>query len=268
MKGAKSSEFYENIIKHYQLNLESSYEAIEVFPTSDTWNIRPESVDYEYSYKGLMLSTFTIKLLILISSYSKGERKLQLKKQFSETILIMEKVWDKKITKIYHGRKQEEYDQYNFSSYLHISQMFSLAILLDASDDEFNILVNLIDRDNIKDFLIEFIISSRIKERKPITEESYKRYLLIPKLYEKLVSIAHEKDLKQAEIETKKYLEKEWIKVYKNYFINFKLKDIENYEVKSGFTGIWAFEVAAIVKIKQLNDSSFKDNVFYPDSLL
>ena len=34
------------------------------------------------------------------------------------------------------------------------------------------------------------------------------------------------------------------------------------------FYGYWAFEVAAIVKIKNLNDSSFRTNKYYPDKLL
>ena len=146
--------------------------------------------------------------------------------------------------------------------------MMSLGILLDIPDLEFNKLIKLIDQDNIKDFLFEFLISSRIKDRKPIFEESYKKYLLIPKLYAKLITIANNNEHKTIEIELKKYLEKDWIKVYKNYYIDFNLKDIEKYDVNSGFIGIWAFEVAAIVKIKGLDDSGFRENDFYPDRLL
>lgn len=34
------------------------------------------------------------------------------------------------------------------------------------------------------------------------------------------------------------------------------------------FSGYWAFEVAAIVKIKGLDDSSFRDHKYYPSQLL
>lgn len=265
MKEAKNIDFYHNVIINYKLNLNYNYDAIENFPSKDKWDLRPERVSQELSFIGLKLSTFTLKLLIIIASYSRGDDKNELKKQFSEAVLVMEKVWDKKITKVYHGVKQIELDQYKFEPYLHMLQMMSLGILLDVPDSEFNKLIVLIDQDNIKDFLYEFLISSRIKDRKPILEESYKRYLLIPKLYGKLVAIANNNDHKTAVMDLKKYLEKDWIKVYKNYYIDFNLKDIEKYDVNSGFTGIWAFEVAAIVKIKQLEDSSFKDNVFYPD---
>ncbi|MDT8346915.1 MAG: DUF1911 domain-containing protein, partial [Flavobacteriaceae bacterium] len=145
---------------------------------------------------------------------------------------------------------------------------FSLAILLDVSKDDFQVIVDLIDKDDIKDKLIEFMISSRYPERPALKEDSYKRYMMIPKLHKKLVDIAYDLQAEQAILETNDFLKKEWIKIPKKYYINLNLKDIPNYEVKSGFVGLWAFEVAAVVKIKGLDDSSFKDNKFYPDRLL
>jgi len=259
MKNIKTPDFYKLVIDR-NLEIIVNYE-LELF------KIEFDLLDDSGKNAVLIssLATFSLRLNNILASYSRGDDKNELKKQFSEAVMVMEKVWDKRITKVYHGVKQEEYNQYRFEPYLYMLQMMSLGLLLDVSNDEFKILVNLIDRDEVKDFLFEFLITSRIKERKPIQEESYKRYLLIPKLYGKLVAIAKNNDPKTSEMEVKKYLEKDWIKVYKNYYINFNLKDIDNYGVNSGFTGIWAFEVAAIVKIKQLNDSSFRDNVFYPD---
>ena len=180
----------------------------------------------------------------------------------------MAEVWDRRITKVYHGKKQEEYDQYKLNPFIYIVQMFSLAILLDVPKKEFIILVNLIDKDNIKDRLIEYFISQQLKDRKPIKAESYKRYLLIPKLFRKLVDTAYEPQAEKAITDIDAFLKKEWIKIPKNYFINLNLKDIPGYEVKSGFVGLWAFEVAAVVKIKALDDSSFRENRFYPDRLM
>jgi hypothetical protein len=146
--------------------------------------------------------------------------------------------------------------------------MFSLVILLDVPKKEFIILINLIDKDNIKDRLIGFFISHQLKGRKPIKAESYKRYLLIPKLFRKLVDTAYEPQAEKAITDIDTFLKKELIKIPKNYFINLNLKDIPGYEVKSGFVGFWAFEVAAVVKIKALDDSSFRENRFYPDRLM
>lgn len=257
MKNIKDNYFYEKVIdRNKEFILENKSLLKEIKKNNDT---KPSSS---------LLAYFNWHLNNIIASYSKGDSQEELKKQFSEALVVMDLVWDKRIVKLYHGKNQEELDQYVFNAHLLILQMFSLAILLDVPDDEFAVLVKFIDRDNIKDYLLEYFISFRFKGRKPIREESYKRFLLIPKLYDKLVKISNEIDLKTAEVETKKYLEKDWIKVYKNYFINFKLGNVVNYEVESGFTGIWAFEVAALVKIKGLNDESFRDNIFYPDRLL
>jgi len=257
MKNSKNTQFFTQVIDRNLSFINENKKWFEGF------NVNAE-INLNYS----ITAYFVWHLNNIIASYSRSDDKNELKKQFSETLKVMEKVWDKRLTKVYHGIKQEELNQYKFEPYLYMLQMLSLGILLDIPDSEFNQLKKLIDQDNIRDFLYEFLISSRNKDRKPILEESYKRYLLIPKLYGKLVAIANNNDRKTAEIELKKYLEKEWIKVYKNYYIDFNLKDIENYDVNSGFTGIWAFEVAAIVKIKQLDDCSFKDNVFYPERLV
>lgn len=269
MKYAKDNVFYQMAFERNLGFLKNTEKKLKDFPPKEKWEIRPpQNVSIESVYRGLKFSLFGLRLNNLIASYSKGDDKNELKKQFSEAVLVMEKVWDKKLTKVYHGIKQEELNQYKFDTYLYMLQMFSFAVLLDVNKDEFMILVNLIDRDKVKDFLFEFIISSRVKDRKPIQEESYKRYLLVPKLYGKLVAIANDNDLLTAQKGIQQFLMKDWIKIPKNHFIDFNLKDIESYTVNSGFVGLWAFEVAAVVKIKGLDDSSFRDDKFYPDRLL
>lgn len=254
MKGAKEIEFYQKIISRNNEFIKEHEKMIN-FITSNIENISSS-----------LLAYFIWHLNNLIANYSIGSSKEELRKQFSECVTVMEKVWNKKITKVYHGKKQEELNQYRFEPYLYMLQMISLGILLDVPDDEFKILVNLIDRDNIKDHLLEFLISYRL-ERKQINSESYSRYLLIPKLFSPLVEITKTIDKIDAEAKIKKYLEKEWIKIPKNHFLNFKLSDIKEYDVNSGFVGLWAFEVAAIVKIKKLSDEAFINNMFYPDKL-
>lgn len=264
MRNAKEDKFYFEVINHFKSNLNFNINQINSLASKEKWETRPEYQNHEEILVSLKFSTFSIRTLILIASYSKGENKEELRKQFSECVMVMKNVWNKKITKVYHGKKQEELDQYRFEPYLNMLQMISLGVLLDVPDDEFNILVNLIDRDNIKDYLIEFLISYRL-ERKKINSESYSRYLLIPKIFSPLVEITKTLEKNEAEAKIKKYLEKDWFKIPKNYFINFKLSDVKDYDVNSGFVGLWAFEVAAIVKIKCLDDSSFRDNLFYPE---
>ena len=257
MKNIKSVDFYEKVIIHHKTHLNETESFFNNFSGV-------------YTKTGLIskLSIFGTRLNILLASYSKGDDKDNLRQQFSEAVKVMEQVWDKRITKVYHGQGQVEYDQYKLNSYIHILQMFSLAVLLEVPKNEFQILVDLIDRDGIKDRLIEFMISSRYPKRSEIKEESYQRYMMIPKLYKKLVDIAYNLEFDRAILETDNFLKKEWIKIPKKYYINLNLKDIPKYEVKSGFVGFWTFEVAAVVKIKALDDSSFRDNRFYPNRLV
>ncbi|WP_019037862.1 PoNe immunity protein domain-containing protein [Psychroflexus tropicus] len=268
MKNVKDNAFYEKIIEKYLDLVHRREFEITNFPPEEEWETRPHKMSSEYRLQQIKLVTFTARLQIIIASYSKGDDKNSLRNQFSEAVKVMQEVWDKRITKVYHGRQQVEYDQYNLNSYIQMLQMFSLAVLLDVPKHEFDILVNLVDRDGIKDKMIDFMILPRYPERSELKEESYQRYIMIPKLYKKLVNIAYDFQDEQAILETENFLKKEWIKIPKKYYINLNLKDISNYEVKSGFVGLWAFEVAAVVKIKGLDDSSFKDNRFYPDRLL
>lgn len=257
MKGIKNRAFYELVIDHHKTHLNKTELFFKEF--------KGELTKAGFISK---LSTFASRLNILIAYYSKGDGKEALRKKFSETVKVMEKVWDKRITKVYRGRKQEEYDQYRLGPHIYMLQMLSLAVLLDVPKNEFKILESLIDRDGIKDHLFEFLMTYYNPNRKPIEMESYQRYVIIPQLYRKLVDITEYKNKVEAEENTKEFLKKDWIKMPKKHFINLNLKDIKNYEVKSGFVGLWAFEVAALVKIKGLNDSTFRDNVFYPDRLL
>ena len=255
MKDVKNIDFYQKVISRNNEFIKENKEKINFNATNDE-NMASSFVAY-----------FTWHLNNLIANYSKGSNKEELRKQFSECVMVMKNVWNKKITKVYHGKKQEELDQYRFGPYLNMLQMISLGVLLDVPDDEFKILVNLIDRDSIKDYLLEFLISYRF-ERKQINSESYSRYLLIPKIFSPLVEITKTLDKIEAETKIKKFLEKDWIKIPKNHYINFKLSDVKDYDVNSGFVGLWAFEVAAIVKIKKINDETFINNMFYPNNLI
>lgn len=268
MKIAKHNKYYLDVIDRKKEIIKNYENEIENFPPKEKWEIRPHKMSTEYRLQQIKLVTFSARLQILIASYSKGDDKESLRQQFSEAVKVMEQVWDKRITKVYHGRQQEEYDQYKLNSYIQMLQMFSLAVLLDVPKNEFQMLVNLIDKDHIKDKLIEFMISLKFPNRPALKEESYQRYMMIPKLYKKLVNIAYDLEAELAILDTNDFLKKEWIKIPKKYFINLNLKDIPDYEVKSGFVGLWAFEVAAVVKIKGLDDSSFKENRFYPDRLV
>lgn len=246
MKNSKNPNFFTQVIVRNLSFINENKKWFEGFNAS-------EEITLNYS----IIAYFVWHLNNIIASYSRGDDKNELKKQFSDAVRVMEKVWDKRIVKMHIGKNQKEIDVYYLECTLYMRWILSLAVLLEVSDDEFNILINLVKRDNIKDALYDICIKTKV-ENWIISDEVRP---LSPK--NSITSIIKENDKPTCEKFLKKYLEKHWFKTFKNLG-GWQTTNVSNLNVNSGFVGFWAFEVAAIVKIKGLNDNSFKDNVFYP----
>ncbi|MEX0598585.1 MAG: PoNe immunity protein domain-containing protein [Candidatus Paceibacterota bacterium] len=261
MKNVKTSDFYSNAIIRNEEIILWNEEKIRDYPPKEQWDLRPERASPEYHLLSLKLSLFSIRLNNLIASYSRGDDKEELKTQFSECVRVMEKVWDKRAVKMFLGAKEKEHDVYYIGQTFYMRWMLSLAVLLEVLDEEFNILVNFIKRDNIQDAMYDICIKSRINDW---TISDVVRPLS-PK--NKIIDIINENDKEICQNLIKIYLEKQWFKTFKNWG-GWQSTDVSKFDVNSGFVGYWAFEVAAIVKIKGLDDSSFREHPFYPDRLL
>jgi len=196
---------------------------------------------------------------ILHVMYSCGFTKEELKQQFNITLDSFIANWDKKIVKIHTGRNQVETDHYYIEYYIRLRWMFSFAILLNIDDEAIMTLIEIVKNDNVKDAFFDFVIASKIDNWDVSDNLSLKK----PK--NRIVEIIYETDTKKCESLITSYLKKDWHKTYKNYSqYNSHLKADENFY----FKGHWAFEVAALVKIKTLDDSTFRDNKYYPDRLI
>lgn len=205
-----------------------------------------------------MSSTFlSISICKYSAGYSLAEVCLDLVSAVDYTIKSWDGFWKLK------DKDGNEYDQYILSAYDEMIWMLSLGYLLNVSDDIFMKLVEVIDRDNVKDLLFEFIISAKIKSREPLKEESYRKYFGVPEVFSKLREAIRVEDKVIAENLVKEFITKNW---YKNH------KDASWYNShKSKFDiyyGYWSFETAAVVKIMGLEDSNFRDCKYYPKDLL
>lgn len=155
-------------------------------------------------------------------------------------------------------------NQYVLSAYDDMLWMLSLAYLLDVSDDYFKKLIDIIDRDNVKDILFEFIISARIKDREKITKECYdEAYIGVTKIYETLRSVISIPNNNTRQELISKFIDKEWYSNHRSAgsFNNHKSKHKTYY-------GYWSFETAAVVKILNLDDASFKKSSYYPNDII
>ncbi|WP_340067348.1 PoNe immunity protein domain-containing protein [Ascidiimonas aurantiaca] len=259
MKISRSPGYYDACIKKNNNTIERRENEVKNFvpnPLNDVMPGRPSNESIIASNK---LVTFSLRLDNLSASFSRGDDLNELRKRFSETVQVMGAVWDKKYVKIYEGRERKEVDRYYLDHNIQMRWMLALSVLLDVPEEEFTILYDLVNRDRIKDALYDYLISYRVPDR----ELSEKVYPEVP--FNNIRVILVEENKAQCEAMIKHYLEKEWLKTYKNTgWAKAHLYPEEKYS----FFGMWAFEVAAIVKIKGLDDHSFRDHIHYPDRLL
>jgi hypothetical protein len=200
-------------------------------------------------------------LRIINSKYSLGKNIIELKDDLIHAIDTTNESWDG-FWKL-NDRKGKEYNQYTLSAYDEMLWMLSLGYLLDISNEDFQKLVDVIDRDQVKDFLFEFIIRAKFPDRQLVKEESYQKYFGIPKVFEKLRQATTETDKSKAEQLVKEFITKYWYKGHKDAGWYNSHKSLHNI-----YYGYWSFEMAAVVKIMGLDDSSFSDCKYYPKDLV
>ena len=138
----------------------------------------------------------------------------------------------------------------------------SLGILLGIDNTDFNRLADYVQRmdeqakpaDWIPDQLLWFMLNSRLKENE---KQTYADKLAFPKLYKGLFKLTQISDAQEAKKALNDYIEK-WYNLNKDApWYNSHLK-------KNCYRGYWAWEVAAVAKIMNIDDSNLKDNPYYP----
>ncbi|WP_040279288.1 PoNe immunity protein domain-containing protein [Psychroserpens damuponensis] len=207
-------------------------------------------------------------LKLLRAKYSRGDdmNSKSVLDNYHEMILLMNNYWTEgHLNKIQYKKNNKlmVLNQYSLSSFLNILDILSLGVLINISSTDFKILVNLIDNDNVLDFLFDFLIRSKVPGKESVKNESYKDYFGINEKYNVLKEIIFIDDRVLAQKKLKMFLENDWYNSFKNESI-YGLHTSE-YNVYNGY---WCFVSAAIVKIKNLDDSSFRDNQYYPKDLV
>ena len=146
--------------------------------------------------------------------------------------------------------------------YFEILKRISLGVLLNISSEEFHQLADYVKQvDNLAkpsdwtpDQLLWFMLNSRLKEDE---KQTYADKLAFPKLYKGLFKLTQISDAQEAKKVLNDYIEK-WYNLNKDApWYNSHLK-------KNCYRGYWAWEVAAVAKIMNIDDSDLKDNPYYP----
>lgn len=133
----------------------------------------------------------------------------------------------------------------------------SLAILLNAPQDEFKILVDVADNAKVDDVLLDCLtifygIKRNFKSTKFEKENPYAKALEIIK-----TAVNDKAAASTALIE---YAKNQWLEGHSDYGWTKAFK-------RPNYYGLWSFEAAAIAKIFKLDDSALKDDNHYPYDL-
>lgn len=182
------------------------------------------------------LSACKIRLQKIENMYSLGESPAKLKDIYKEVLNYFLKGYSE-----------------NYKNNSLALEIISFYKLLKFQQNELNEIINFINKwesnSKIEDIYKPASLIYFILEMKIIKRSSYKPY-------ETLYEIV-EQPAREAEISIEKYLDN-WYGMHKEEpWYNTHLKDW-------GYSGYWAWEVAAVVEVKGLNDSKFKDNPYYP----
>lgn len=203
----------------------------------------------------------TNKLYKTILHYTFGRPIIEVRNEFNNVIEYTNENWIGLWTLKLSADKI--LNQYILSAYDEMLWMLSLGYLLDIPNEDFKKFVEVIDRDGVKDYLFEFIIRAKLKDREPITEESYREFFGVPKVFDKLRQAITEQDKTNAVKLIKEFIKKDWYKNHKDagWYNSHKSKH-------DTYFGYCSFETATIVKILGLDDSSFIDCQYYPKDLV
>lgn len=153
----------------------------------------------------------------------------------------------------------KESNQYILSGYDELIWFLSIAVLFNAELSIFEKVANIVDRDGVKDILIEFLLSEQLEDRPKIIMESYSKYFYIPETYEGARNSILAVDSIESESILLNYINKQWYQRHRScgWYNGHKAKNIT-------YFGYWSWETAAIVKIRSLSDIELKKSKYYP----
>ncbi|ATP40182.1 hypothetical protein CSE16_09055 [Solibacillus sp. R5-41] len=143
------------------------------------------------------------------------------------------------------------------AGYINILWTISLGILLETDKKNIERLSKVVEKKEINDAVIDFLLCASDIGYTKISNE-YDKENPYAKTRE-IIDLA-QTDKKEASKRLQTYMEKEWFKGHYDY-------DWKNSHKEPGYVGYWSFETAALAKILELDDTSLVNNNHYPYDL-
>ncbi|WP_075590000.1 PoNe immunity protein domain-containing protein [Labilibacter marinus] len=192
----------------------------------------------------------------LVATYSAGMPICTLTEDFDTILELMEDSWADGSQKLV-GAKALIIDQYSIDSHSQLLRVLSIGILIGIPDNLFERLGKIIKSDNVIDLVYEFLLSSKLDlwvQRQEKDDYAFKLYLSL----KKAIKYSNKKESEKL---VKLFLEKDWLKEQKK-------AQMLTEPGKAWYYGRWSFESAAVSCILDLDDSSYRDNEYYPKDLV
>ncbi|UED78813.1 DUF1911 domain-containing protein [Lysinibacillus sp. CD3-6] len=206
----------------------------------DTKNgIQRKSKDNKSRIEASYLRTFKYEMEDIRAKYSLGEDISAIEKDFHNAIYDLEHTGTREV------------------GYLSILWTISLGILLETDKKNIERLSKVVEKKEISDLVIDFLLYASNIGHTKITNDYYK---VNPYAKTKEIIELAQTDKKEASKRLQTYMEKEWFKGHYDY-------DWKNAHKEPGYVGFWSFETAALAKILELDDTSLINNNHYPYDL-
>ncbi|HFJ9276405.1 MULTISPECIES: PoNi-like cognate immunity protein [Bacillus] len=226
-------------IEYHKEFIEENREDIKSLEEDTKNGIQRYSKDNKSIIEGTYLANFRYEMEDIRAKYSLGEDVSVIEEDFHNAIYDLENTGSREI------------------GYLSLIWMISLGILLETDKKNIERLKKIVDKKNVNDAVIDFLLCASDIGYTKMTNRYYKE-----NPYAKMREIIEfaQTDKKEASKRLQTYMEKEWFRGHYDY-------EWKNAHKEPGYVGYWSFETAAIVKILGLDDTSLKDNNHYPYDL-
>ncbi|KMQ11468.1 PoNi-like cognate immunity protein [Bacillus mycoides] len=185
------------------------------------------------------LSNFIYELDDITAKYSLGEAIHTMEVDFENAIIELEHIGKKEV------------------GYINLIWMISLGILLETNKQNLVSLAKLVEKENMNDAVIDFLLCASDIGYTKITNVYFKEN---PYAKTREIIELAQTDKKEASKQLQMYMEKEWFRGHYDY-------EWKNAHKEPGYVGYWSFETAALAKILELDDTSLINNNHYPYDL-
>ncbi|EOQ28683.1 TPA: DUF1911 domain-containing protein [Bacillus cereus] len=219
--------------------IQENKEDIKSLEEDEKNGIQRYSKDNNSIIEGTYLSSFNYELEDIIAKYSLGEAIHTIEGDFDNALIDLGHIGEREV------------------GYLNLIWMISLGILLETEKKNLVSLAKLVEKENMNDAVINFLLCASDIGYTNMTNRYYKEN---PYANTREIIEFAQTDKKEASKRLKTYMEKEWFRGHYDY-------EWKNAHKEPGYVGYWSFETAALVKILELDDTSLKDNNHYPYDL-